>query len=49
MESDKPLKLAVIVAFPAANEVARPLDPVVLLIVATDGDDELQLTTFVII
>ncbi len=38
-----PLQVAVIVVIPVENEVARPLEPDVLLIVATDGDDELQL------
>jgi hypothetical protein len=43
VESEMPLQVAVSVVIPVENEVARPLEPDVLLIVATDGDDELQL------
>src|SRR2546426_2820142 len=36
--------VAVIVAVPAPSAVARPFDPLALLIVATPGLDELQVT-----
>ncbi len=41
-------KAAVIVAVPAATDVACPLEPAALLIVATDAADELQVTDVVI-
>ncbi len=37
-------KVAVIVVDPAADEVAKPFDPVALLIDATPALDELQVT-----
>ena len=43
-----PLKLAVIVAVPEASDAANPLEPDMLLIVATVGLEELQTTEFVI-
>src|SRR2546425_12096859 len=36
--------VAVIMVVPAATDVARPFDPLALLIVATPGLDELQVT-----
>ncbi len=36
--------VAVIVVVPAATGVASPLEPAVLLIVATEGSDELHVT-----
>jgi hypothetical protein len=39
--------VAVIVVFPAASALATPFVPDVLLIVATAGDDELQVTELV--
>ena len=47
VESEMPLQVAVIVVVPAANEVANPIEPAVLTIVAIDCDDEVQLATFV--
>ena len=49
VEPETPPQLAVIVVEPAANEVANPMEPVavVLLIVATDGDDEFHVAEFV--
>src|SRR2546425_6840954 len=41
---ETPPKVAVIVVVPAATDVARPFDPLALLIVATPGLDELQVT-----
>ena len=41
-------KVAVIVAEPAATDVASPLEPAVLLIVATDTFEELHATNDVI-
>ena len=38
---------ATIVVAPVATEVATPLDPAALLIVAMPGYDELQVTAFV--
>jgi len=40
-------EVAVIVVEPAAIEAARPLDPAVLLMVATEAADEFQLTAVV--
>ena len=42
VESEKPFQVAVIVVVPAAKEVTSPLGPAVLLIVATDVSEELQ-------
>ena len=42
-----PLKLAVIVAVPAASDVANPLEPEMLLIVATAVLSELQVAEVV--
>ena len=42
-----PLQVALIVVVPVASEVTSSLEPAVLLIVATDCDDELQLTKVV--
>ena len=39
--------VAVIVVVPAATEVAIPFDPAVLLMVATDSAEELQVTDVV--
>lgn len=36
--------VAVIVVEPAATVLAKPFDPAMLLMVATDGEDELQVT-----
>ena len=44
---ETPFKLAVIVAEPAASDAASPLDPVMLLIVATAVSSELQITEVV--
>jgi hypothetical protein len=38
---------ALIIVVPAAADVANPLDPVVLLMVATSGADETQVIDFV--
>ena len=43
-----PPKLAVIVVAAAVRAVASPFEPAVLLMVATQGDDELQVTEVVI-
>jgi hypothetical protein len=42
VESDAPPHVAAIVVVPVASEVTRPLDPAVLLIVATVWDEEFQ-------
>jgi hypothetical protein len=47
VDPDSPPDAAVIVAEPAAAEVATPLEPAALLIVATPVDEEFQTTTFV--
>lgn len=47
VEPETPLQLAVIVVVPVTSEVTSPLEPAVLLIVAMDCDDELQLTKVV--
>jgi hypothetical protein len=44
VEPEMPPEVAVIVAVPAATVVALPLVPAVLLMVATDAADELQVT-----
>jgi hypothetical protein len=40
--------VAVIIVVPAATDVAFPFDPAVLLMVATDSAEELQITDVVI-
>ena len=47
MEPETPFQEAVIVVVPMASEVTSPLEPTVLLNVATACDDELQLTKVV--
>ena len=44
VEPDKLPEVAVIIVEPAATEEASPLEPRVLLIAATDVDDELHVT-----
>jgi hypothetical protein len=46
-DPDMPPDVAVIIVVPAATEVARPLEPDALLIVATPALDELQTTVVV--
>jgi hypothetical protein len=46
-EPESPPDVAVIVVEPAAADVARPLEPAVLLMAATPEDDEFQVTAVV--
>jgi hypothetical protein len=48
MVLETPLKLAVIIAVPAASDMTSPLEPDVLLIVATAVLSELQVAKVVI-
>ena len=48
VEPDTLPEVAVIVVVPATTDTACPLEPAALLIVATDGTEELQVTDVVI-
>jgi hypothetical protein len=47
VDPDMPPDVAAIVVVPAATEVAKPLEPDALLMVATPALEELQVTAFV--